>query len=1194
MKQDDRISGNQNNQPRERLVNVWSLLLLVITTVAALWLVSPSRESLVKLIARSSSPDVSLAFLEALDKNQRGQSDVILLMAKNHLALGHLEQAADYIEQLLYNNETKIIWPAKFLKLEIMLAKYVRANQENKPEMQIKIRQHLREMLPAPTLEFAQQLADKALSVTMPDVAYEQLLPYAGQSDITQDRLLRLALQSSNYAAALNHQLAIFYQNENIEALEALVKLQAMNENKSRLADIFTNYSGRLKDDPEYLALSANFAISEANEVLAKQRARVLIAKTDSHKILSGVSDNAIANGMLDVARILILAQVNNSSNRKNIQALHDLYLWQSNTKGALSMSQKLIVMGASAKQIRQGIKEAQAESDLVLESRYYSILAERDLIANSEYVRWIDSTEKSMGTKNTTEQVEKLLLIRPEDTDLINHSARLLSYRGLYSEVTNRWQQLKKIKSPSEASAIRYSNAYLKQEDFDNALGVLLSANRWQTFELDYLQSIFNLAWQLGKRQRALETLDYMLKNSDYDPKSGQNIFRFIRLNTPFDYEDIDMLVEKYSLWDSDELLLIAIELSSQGESQQKFKELLKLANKDEQLKNNKNILFFNLQIALRSEDPHIIKIAFQKIMDVYPNFKPPVSDYLWWLINNNELDELDNVYLKYKRSFINDENFWGVFAVASEKLGYLDDAGVWYKRILNNHLRNIALTSGTLERGKSLEVLPILLSYASLLERKGDLNRAFKIRNYIVSSLADELLSIEGGEVAYHSLVNIFAGKKCSSELNRNHLLKEFDDDKAIQFLADYIEKSRIDSFLFFTNRTELSKIEIPDWQLISVALSQNDREMLTRLLEQSVSISEAQRNLVMQRLDRKQDAWQHGESTIGRMDNLSAESQLRKIHIGQNPSKVRGIGGKSESIALWNIQRFELKYYTPFDRSAWIYKSSVQSIDENDPLINGPLDDEYRIQIDYRRTDLKPKWSFGLDIADGLGESRIGISADYLFNPKDDWSLQLGVAFNDDNESSQLMMIAGQDNRFSADLNYNISKREQVVIRVNFHDLSDRFDDSIATGWDMTLRLSEVLFFADPGWQVYTEYVTQQFSLSAEPLDGINSTGDFNRTLTSGDFIQENYSRLSFGQRFTKGLPGEPGATAPSPRYWFDTSMGYNIISEMFDYSFSAGLGWRIAGNDELYLSIDWLSQDVNGDESLRASVGYYFNF
>ncbi|WP_420892231.1 hypothetical protein [Photobacterium sanguinicancri] len=68
----------------------------------------------------------------------------------------------------------------------------------------------------------------------------------------------------------------------------------------------------------------------------------------------------------------------------------------------------------------------------------------------------------------------------------------------------------------------------------------------------------------------------------------------------------------------------------------------------------------------------------------------------------------------------------------------------------------------------------------------------------------------------------------------------------------------------------------------------------------------------------------------------------------------------------------------------------------------------------------------------------------------------------------------------------------------------------------------------------------------------------------------------------------------ATVPSPRYWLDNSVGYNVEAQQMDMMISAGLGWRIIGNDELYMGVDWQSQDRNGDESLKVAFGYYYSF
>ncbi len=77
---EDVDEDKNGEKPRLRLVNGMSLVILTLTTLWALWLVSPTKSMLVQQISRSSSPEVSMAFLNALHTRYPNDQEVILLL----------------------------------------------------------------------------------------------------------------------------------------------------------------------------------------------------------------------------------------------------------------------------------------------------------------------------------------------------------------------------------------------------------------------------------------------------------------------------------------------------------------------------------------------------------------------------------------------------------------------------------------------------------------------------------------------------------------------------------------------------------------------------------------------------------------------------------------------------------------------------------------------------------------------------------------------------------------------------------------------------------------------------------------------------------------------------------------------------------------------------------------------------------
>lgn len=384
------------------------------------------------------------------------------------------------------------------------------------------------------------------------------------------------------------------------------------------------------------------------------------------------------------------------------------------------------------------------------------------------------------------------------------------------------------------------------------------------------------------------------------------------------------------------------------------------------------------------------------------------------------------------------------------------------------------------------------------------------------------------------------------------------------------------------------------LSDWQQLSIALQRKDRQELERLLTNSLTLSHADRNTALQLTGQYQAAWQHGQEHLGQLGDRQAESLLRRVHVNQHPDRTHSLRSQVNRNSQWDITRYSLDYYAPLHNGFWRAGSDYQTAGTPEQLTGSNIDNEtrFRGQYFYRRPEAT--WQIGIDLANGVGDQRLGATARYQTSLDSYWNASLKLGVNNASQASQLLTLAGKDNVAGITLDYQPTVREAASLQLNLHELSTRFGDDIGHGWDLNIYLSEQLFFADPAWQLYGSLSLQKINLSSDPLSGINAWHQGTTPLTSADFIDDDYQRIAIGQRIWHGNPGTPGATVPSPRYWLDSSIGYNVTNNRPDITLGAGLGWRIVGNDELYLSADWQSQDRNGDESLSLSLGYYYSF
>ena len=298
-------------------------------------------------------------------------------------------------------------------------------------------------------------------------------------------------------------------------------------------------------------------------------------------------------------------------------------------------------------------------------------------------------------------------------------------------------------------------------------------------------------------------------------------------------------------------------------------------------------------------------------------------------------------------------------------------------------------------------------------------------------------------------------------------------------------------------------------------------------------------------------------------------------------------------------WDINTLQLDYYQLLKHGDWQLSSYYQTAEPSGIFSDSSIDDEFRLSGLIRYQFNRNEWLFGVDIADGFGDQRLGFNVNYIHQFDRMWRAELGAGLNNDIRASQALALAGSDDVVNAGLYYQPSNRTNMALTLGYHQMSTRFDDEIGTGWSGSLRVAEQLFFSSPAWQVYADYSMHDTDLNSGPLLGISDWLQGTQQITSSDFISSSYQRLAIGQRLYRGATGVPEQLRQfnglaQPRYWLDTAVGYNFVTSEPELLLGLGLGWPIIGNDELYFHLDWQSHDRNGEQSLEISVGYFYSF
>ncbi|MGO4999559.1 tetratricopeptide repeat protein [Oceanisphaera sp. W20_SRM_FM3] len=1204
-----RVLEHEPSNGQLHLLNRRTLIVLAVIIIWILWLLAPSQSRLIQLLHQTSSPQVSRIFLQQLHARAPENEELSKLLIDNYAQLGELDEAIALAGSILDKDSSAPDWPFIIRYAQLLQNKYHQAKGASETEQQAaaletehKLQQFFAGIVSPTEAMDARALADIAISMSMTAKGAELLLPHLESGHTSHQELVALSLQIADFEQAVHLQQAAFKQAPTLETATRLLDLYLSTGQAQQSQAFIANYQGALSKNLDYLRLTIDHSRAVGNIDTALAQSKILLALTPSKALKVSTAELAIAGGDFKLATALLMAVSETDSeiggSATHLEQLHALYRWQGDIAGASGVSRLLLAQGATPVQLREGIADANYLGDVPLESLYYQKLAQTNQLNAAEYDEGLNAITQAQGTVAALQSAQALAALRPHDTALIMHQARLYASLGDYPNVIKQWHKLAALRQPMPTEAFLFANAYIKTGQAKHALQVLTTTSNWLHGDDEYLSTVAALAWETQQPALAQLTNEQLAARVS----NKLDIYRYLSRSEPLKSDaDIKQLLGLYQAKGNSAPLVAAIQASLDNEDQPIFAQLVEFASQDSTLTNNTVVLLYRAKLAKDTQQNDSAMALYRQILVLAPDNEWAINGLLWLAIDTQDHALMADIYEQFRHTKQDQSAFWLTFATAAQQLGRLEEANLWYQRVLLSNDHN------------SQPQAAVLLNYATLLDKQGEQEKAQRIRHYLASQLSEQLLLLPEGEISYRSLVALFVGEGTALQLTEQALINQQHQPPnhrlAQELFGYYLTLGKPDSVQAWHQDAAFSGYALPDWQKLALAMRAKDQAAIHALLEQSITLSVADRNTALQLTGQQTAAWQHGEALLGKLKDPQVERQLRQTYVGLHPDQVTGVSARAAHNTEWEITRYSLNYFAPYQPDSWQQGNwrlgtDLQTATMPAQLLGLERKDETRLRAgtlylnpfapDALINHQDSRWSFGIDVADGLGDQRLGLATEYLQRLNDDWAVSLRLAVNAPVETSQLLTLTGKDNTAGVGFSYQPTPREALSAQFDWHDISNRFGDDIAQGWSLNVRASEQLFFNDPAWQVYTSLAMQQLELSDEPLDGINTQLQGPAPLTSGDFVSEDYQRLAVGQRLWHGTPGLPGSTVPAPRYWLDTSLGYNVTTQQPDIAVSAGLGVQVLGNDEVSLSVDWQSQDQNGDQALIFSLGYSYRF
>ncbi|WP_434361667.1 tetratricopeptide repeat protein [Parasalinivibrio latis] len=1172
-----KATGERRSREKHvHLVNKRTLVSLTIVSMSALWLVAPSKSKLMNLIEKSDSPEVTSAFLRPLYDKNKEDPEVMRELAESYFAMGDYDKSLAVLHKMLEQDKSNDKEKTYALYAKALIQK-ANLNAPGSETARKKLAEYLIAASPS-SPAFARELADFSLQLGMPARALSLLLPYQNTAITSPEEIKQLALQSGNYRQAISMEHHSYNADPSLANLKNLLSVYIKaNESKAGLAWVDSHIASMQLNTPTLNEL-VYFAhqSGEGNAIF-----RFSSLRADHFPEYTNLLDAAKwarATGHHALAERYFEDALSKKKERSTVKALHQLYSWQGDIPGALKMSKALMQMSPTSEELHQGIKEAQAVSDLPAESQFYQALAHKNELKHQEYHAWIDSTEKAFGTGEAIKEVSDFPESRHNPV-LISHLARLYGYQSQWDEVAKLWPEAIKSGNPTHAERLRYADAFIGTMNPAGALSALTEKTDWQVASPDYLNMVSELAWETGNRDLAEQSQDALLRRND----TVVNTYRYMRTHSPVNFKKLEDYIKLYRRSGNlDVLLQIAEEARTQGNTEA-FDRLLKIAM--DSGKETYRLIYLEALADIDNGRQFQAKVKLKQVLADNPVYAPAISVYIWQAILSGDHNLTQALYDKYSKSLGDNDSLWPVFAGAAEYLGYTDAAAAWF--------------------GKLLKVEPnsaeLLLAYANLKEKSGDSDMAYRLRLYVASKLTDKLFALPDGHVTYRSLVSLFAGADLAEEMTKDALLDKATRASVAQLIG-FISQTGSEYQVQQTS-AQFDRLGFaPDTaERLSLAISSHDKPLVKSLLKQVAGLSPSVEIGGYQSIGESEEAWNSGQRNLGATPYPQLNQDILKAYATLHPYFVEAVKTRYSTRTDWNQQVFDFEYFTPSERldlgdtNNWYWSMSQQHTAPMASLNNKKLPDQtsFSGKFSWNTTNLNA--SVGLSATTGIGDTLFGVTGDADFTITPAVSLSIDAGIGEKSDSSKLLSVAGKQNHIQLGLGLHPTNRESLSLSTQVKQYQTRFGDDIGTEYSLSATASEQLFAANPAWQIYGSFTRQTVDYNKGTPDGFNQwLNSPAGVIGNSAFISDAYQRIAIGQRLENGVPGLPGATVPAPRYWLDTSVGYNPLEKKTDFTLSAGIGMPIFGSDELSMTSDWQTTDRSGGASLGLSVGYSFNF
>jgi len=719
-------------------------------------------------------------------------------------------------------------------------------------------------------------------------------------------------------------------------------------------------------------------------------------------------------------------------------------------------------------------------------------------------------------------------------------------------------------------------------------------------TRDLYDLELYGELAWRQGDQPRALALYEHLYRQHRdgglalYDDKGEPSrllLLAYRRLILLAERAgDLELAIEVgrdgWRRLHDGELLLQAMRAAAKHERWSLLEELTRTALADPRMKPFAGRLLVLLADARQKQGrPGEAERLYRLALESAPESVEAKLGLLWLYIDGQRREALRPALERWHVEAEADRRYWGAFAAGWELLGEPQAALAWYRRQLPLANRD-----------------PLwLFNFADVLEAMERHADAWRIRRHALSLVQPAVLarldpSRKIPETAKRTILALekLAGRPFLEKgveraaLNRNL--------ETLFIVSWELSRERDDRVRYWLARNHVRRLQLPAWQQMGLALLENDQARIGRLLEEGR----------LAPIDRVR-----GEERLGRYSLALAEA-LPLIRTGA-PGDAR--------LAATRLAA-ELFHRLPTSADLQAGWEEIGSLEIREQSVGGRLArNAFGLQLTLTQEQLYMPPSI-YDLSGRDHELRLDGRIDWL-GRKEELSAGLGIRRREDR--TLLHALLGWRHRLSSRSQFHLALELNGLSRATQIVRADTAVDRLRLDWEST-------FTARTSLQLNLEHYRLEsregdgiaagnlvgFSLLDKQMLGTNELGirlqgtwlrnrladsipqEMAARMPPGSVIEgiigSKYAALGMGVSLARGDPMARAPLVGGLRYRIDGWLGWEWPGNRPSASFSASLGSRLFGSDELALSYYYSSalnlatdQDSQG---WRLQYRYFF--